>query len=163
MPAPTLNSGTGIGVFTKMLIAVDGSPCSENAAKKGIELATALQIPVALFTVIDRSQEIIPSDLEVKPIQTGTFMEDQAKNNFRQIMEKYVPRSMEGHVHHVLTEGLPREEILSKLRDWRADVLVVGTHGRKGLAHFLLGSTAEYLVRHAKAPVLVIPYDGPDI
>lgn len=156
-------SMSGTMVFSKMLIAVDGSPCSENAAKKGIELASVLQIPVALFSVIDRSQEIIPSDLEVKPIQTGTFLEDQANNTIRLIIEKYVPRSMEDHIHPILTEGLPREEILRKLKNWGADILVVGTHGRKGLAHFLLGSTAEYLVRHAKVPVLVIPFEGPDI
>jgi len=150
-------------VFKKMLIAVDGSPCSENAAQKGIELAVALQIPVALFSVIDRSQEIIPTDLEVKPIQTGTFLQEQARKNIRHIMEKYIPKSMEGHVHEILTEGLPREEILRKLKDWEAEVLVVGTHGRKGLAHLLLGSTAEYLVRHAKIPVLVIPYEGKDL
>ena len=70
---------------------------------------------------------------------------------------------MEGRIHELLTEGLPREEILRKLEDWKAEVLVVGTHGRKGLAHFLLGSTAEYLVRHAKIPVLVVPFDGPEI
>lgn len=150
-------------VFSRMLIAVDGSPCSENAAKKGIELATTLQIPLALFSVIDRSQEIIPTDLEVKPIQTGTFLEEQARKNIRDITQKYVPRSMEGNIHQVLTEGLPREEILRKLKDWNADILIVGTHGRKGLAHFLLGSTAEYLVRHAKVPVLVVPYEGPEV
>lgn len=150
-------------VFKKMLIAVDGSLCSENAAQKGIELAVALQIPVALFSVIDRSQEIIPTDLEVKPIQTGTFLQEQARKNIRHIMEKYIPKSMVGHVHEILTEGLPREEILRKLKDWEAEVLVVGTHGRKGLAHLLLGSTAEYLVRHAKIPVLVIPYEGKDL
>jgi nucleotide-binding universal stress UspA family protein len=150
-------------VFKKMLIAVDGSPCSENAAKKGLELAVALQIPVALFSVIDRSQEIIPTDLEVKPIQTGSFLQEQARKNIRQIMEKYIAKSMEGHVHEVFTEGLPREEILLKLKEWDAEVLVVGTHGRKGLAHLLLGSTAEYLVRHAKVPVLVVPYEGKDL
>lgn len=150
-------------VFSRMLIAIDGSPCSENAAKKGIELATTLQIPLALFSVIDRSQEIIPTDLEVKPIQTGTFLEEQAGKNIRDIIQKYVPRSMEGNIHQVLTEGLPREEILRKLKDWNADILIVGTHGRKGLAHFLLGSTAEYLVRHAKVPVLVVPYEGPEV
>lgn len=149
-------------VFAKMLIAVDGSPCSEHAAKRGIALASSLQIPVALFCVIDRSQEIIPTDLEVRPIQRGSFLEDQAKNNIQQIMEKYVPRSIQGQVQQILTEGLPREEILRKLDDWQADILVVGTHGRKGIAHFLLGSTAEYLVRHAKIPVMVVPYDGPD-
>ena len=146
-----------------MLIAVDGSPCSQNAAQKGITLATTLQIPLALFSVIDRSQEIIPTDLEVKPIQTGTFLEEQARKNIQEIIDKYAPRSMAGHIHQVLTEGLPREEILRKLKDWNADILVVGTHGRKGLAHFLLGSTAEYLVRHAKVPVLVVPYESPDV
>lgn len=156
-------TNAGTMPFSRMLIAVDGSPCSDNAAKKGITLAATLQIPVALFSVIDRSQEIIPSDLELRPVQTGSFLEEQAKNNIREIMGKYVPRSMEGQMHQILTQGLPREEILRKLKDWAADILVVGTHGRKGLAHFLLGSTAEYLVRHAKVPVLVVPFEGSDV
>lgn len=144
-------------IFKKILIAVDERPCSHHAAKKGIEIAQSLQVPVALFSVVDRSQEIIPTDLEVKPIQTGTFLEEQARKNIRRVMDRYVADSMKPLVHDMLTEGLPREEILRKLKDWGADLLVVGTHGRKGLAHFLLGSTAEYLVRHAGIPVLVVP------
>ena len=145
-------------IFSRMLIAVDGSLCAENAARKGIELATTLQIPFALFSVIDRSQEIIPTDLEVKPVLRGTFLQQQAQKNMQAIIDQYVPKSMRGNIHQLLTEGLPKEEILHKLKEWSADVLVVGTHGRKGLAHLLLGSTAEYLVRHAEVPVLVIPY-----
>lgn len=57
----------------------------------------------------------------------------------------------------LLPEGFPKEEILNTAKEWEADVIVMGTHGRTGLSHFFQGSIAEHVVRHARVPVLVIP------
>ena len=144
-------------VFTKILIAVDGSKASEKAAQKGLALASQLQVPVTLLSVIDRSQEILQTDLEVKPILTGTILEEQAQINLKRIIDSYVPSIMKEKVDKICLEGLPREEILSKINSSKADLLIVGTQARKGIMHFLLGSTAEFLVRHAGIPVMVVP------
>jgi nucleotide-binding universal stress UspA family protein len=52
--------------------------------------------------------------------------------------------------------GSAAEEILVLARDFGADLIVIGTHGRKGLAHVVLGSTAEKVVRLAPCPVFVV-------
>jgi hypothetical protein len=52
--------------------------------------------------------------------------------------------------------GLPKEEILNTAKEWQADLIVMGTHGRTGLLHLVMGSVAEHIVRHATVPVLVV-------
>jgi universal stress protein A len=52
--------------------------------------------------------------------------------------------------------GAPAAEIVSAAEDLKADLLCIGTHGRTGIAHFLLGSVAERIVRHAPCPVLTV-------
>jgi nucleotide-binding universal stress UspA family protein len=56
-------------------------------------------------------------------------------------------------------EGDPMEEIIRFVTDNTADLLIVGTHGRTGLDHWITGSVAEHVIRHATIPVLVIPYN----
>jgi hypothetical protein len=59
-------------------------------------------------------------------------------------------------VSHVLHTGVPDEEIVELARTSHADLIVLGTHGRTGLARLLMGSTAERVVRHACCPVMVV-------
>ena len=53
--------------------------------------------------------------------------------------------------------GHAGQEICAQASDCKADLIVISTHGRTGFNHVLLGSTAEYVVRHASCPVLVVP------
>lgn len=143
--------------FTKILIAIDNSPCSHRAAQKGLELSLLLQIPVALVFVIDRSQEIIHTDLEVTPIQRGSFLEEQATKTMNNLISDYTSQHQGNEILKFTPEGLPKDEILATAEKWGADLIIIGTHGRTGIAHLLLGSIAEYVVRHATVPVMVVP------
>src|SRR5690606_13617820 len=67
---------------------------------------------------------------------------------------KYVPSQFRSYIHARI--GEPAEEILRLADEARADVVVVGTHGRSGIDRLLLGSVAERVVRHAGCPVLVM-------
>lgn len=62
------------------------------------------------------------------------------------------------HVHTPV--GSARDTLLEEARRLGATLIVVGTHGRTGLSHLLLGSVAEQIVRHARCPVLVVPRAG---
>ena len=60
-------------------------------------------------------------------------------------------------VEHTLQSGHAGEQVCGRAKDLGADLIVTSTHGRTGLKRILLGSTAEYIVRHASCPVLVVP------
>jgi nucleotide-binding universal stress UspA family protein len=57
-----------------------------------------------------------------------------------------------------MVEGSAATEIVQRARDLAADLIVIGTHGRRGLAHALLGSVAERVVQRAPCPVLTVPF-----
>jgi len=56
-----------------------------------------------------------------------------------------------------MLEGSAYQEIVREAQESKADLIVIGTHGRRGLAHLVLGSVAERVVRHASCPVLTVP------
>jgi universal stress protein A len=59
-------------------------------------------------------------------------------------------------LENFLREGNPATEILEAAREWKADLVVIGSHGRRGLARLVMGSVAEGVTRHAPVPVLVV-------
>jgi nucleotide-binding universal stress UspA family protein len=59
--------------------------------------------------------------------------------------------------HYRCLEGSPAKEIVRRAEETNADLIVVGTHGRRGLAHAMLGSVAERVVQLATCPVLTVP------
>jgi nucleotide-binding universal stress UspA family protein len=56
----------------------------------------------------------------------------------------------------LIREGIPRHEILAAAMAVKADLIVMGTHGRTGFAHLLFGSVAEHVVRHGPVPVFTV-------
>jgi nucleotide-binding universal stress UspA family protein len=54
-------------------------------------------------------------------------------------------------------KGNPSETILRVAREWEADLIVLGTHGRTGLSHLLMGSIAEKVIRHSVKPLFIVP------
>jgi nucleotide-binding universal stress UspA family protein len=54
-------------------------------------------------------------------------------------------------------EGNPYEAILRVAKEWEADLIVLGTHGRTGLSHLLIGSVAEKVIRHSTIPIFIVP------
>jgi nucleotide-binding universal stress UspA family protein len=57
-----------------------------------------------------------------------------------------------------MLEGVAHREIVREAQETNTDLIVIGTHGRRGLAHLVLGSIAEQVVRHAGCPVLTVPF-----
>jgi len=140
--------------FDKILIAVEDSPHSLDAARAGIELAKKVNAEIAIMCAINigvtiASPEVIPTPIEVINVQR-----EEAHNIIEKVKTMYQGNRP---VHEFTPEGDPREEIIAVAEEWGAHIIVVGTHGRTGLTHMLMGSTAEYVVRHSKVPVMVVP------
>ncbi len=140
--------------YRKILIAVDCGSFSLKAAKAGFDLAHALNAEVALLYVIDRNKESV--NIEAGPTREESEMAllKEAQDTIRQMISMY---NGTGEVYEFTPEGFPNEEILNIAKEWEADMIVMGTHGRTGLSHLLSGSVAEHVVHHACIPVMVIP------
>jgi len=59
-------------------------------------------------------------------------------------------------IEGVIREGSPRPVIVESAVELQCQMIVMGTHGRSGLTHLLMGSVAEYVVRHSRVPVLTV-------
>ena len=140
--------------FNKILIAVDSSPHAMHAAKRGFALAHQLKATIALLFVVDRNKEVVDTDQGITPEQSETVLLKQAEETIEQLIKMY------GGAEEVLRftpEGFPRKEIINMAKEWEADLIVMGTHGRTGLVNLMMGSVAEYVIKHATVPVMVVP------
>jgi nucleotide-binding universal stress UspA family protein len=137
-------------MYHRILIAVDRGQPAEYAAKVGMDLARKLRADVALLTVLPSTSAIIPN---VEAAEADAEDRRRAASQLLARCRGHLPGDVK--VDDMVFEGRPADEILSAARTWHADLVVVGTHNRHGLSRFLLGSTAEAVVRHAPCPVLV--------
>jgi nucleotide-binding universal stress UspA family protein len=137
----------------RILIATDLSTMKREVIRAGFELARKTNSAIDLLAVVNRSLDFFPPD-------TGIVFADQWQA--RQFLAQ---RELEGireqnpdlNIEVTTIIGNPLEEIIEQSIERRSSYIVIGTHGRTGLSQVLLGSTAEYIIRHATVPVLVVP------
>ncbi len=139
--------------YKKILIAVDSSEYSLHATKKGMELALQMSAKVAVVYVVDASKALGNFDVGLLPGEALLALKKEAEQTFEVLGEMYPGIELE----HFMPEGFPREEIIKTAETWQADLIVMGTHGRTGLSHLLMGSVAEYVLHHSKVPLLIVP------
>lgn len=139
--------------YSKILIAVDSSEFSMQAAKKGLELAHQLDATVALLYVVDVSKAMGNIDAGILPEQALIVLKKEAEQTLDELEAMYNGNS----ILKFMPEGHPTKDISKTAEIWEADLIVMGTHGRTGLVHLLVGSVSEYVIRHSKIPVMVVP------
>lgn len=141
--------------MSKIMIAVDLSSYSASVIAAGMELARNTQSPVTLISIMDKNAAIVPV------IETISPSAEELNNQLQEIaahLETYRAAYPDVNVSVSAILGNPKEDILDQAAADGATTLVIGTHGRTGLDHLLIGSTAEFVIRHASIPVLVVPY-----
>ena len=145
-------------MYKRILVAVDGSATSDQALQEAIRLARDQHAALRIVHVID----IVPlaTDVEfanIEEIQRALRQAGRAVIDHAQDTVKSAGIEVETRLIEVET---PRQRVAVKIieeaKAWPADLLVIGTHGRRGLDHLLLGSVAEGVVRIAPLPVLLI-------
>ncbi|HXP52984.1 MAG TPA: universal stress protein [Bacteroidia bacterium] len=140
--------------YKNILIAVDGSECSKNAAKNGIELAKQLSASVIVLCIIDMTNAV--SSTAVNGIIDSEMIkvyQEEAELTVSEIVKE----NPYDKISTLTEEGIPQYEIRNIARSKKADMIIMGTHGRTGLQHLLMGSVAEFVIRHSTIPVLVVP------
>ena len=138
--------------FRKILVAVESEPVAAHAADVGAELARALGAEMAFVHVVDSSLGY-PTDIGVPPNELIALAKQEAKKLVNDFRQRLSPQSA---ALEFIPVGGPATEIVNAAKEWPADLIVIGSHGRGGLQRALLGSVAEGVMRHAPCPVMVV-------
>lgn len=136
----------------KILIAIDDEPTSEKVALNGFQLGLQLNAEIALISVVDTS--ILMTEGGITPREFAEIIKNDYKKNQQMLVDKVFK---DYKVWTFVEEGKPFEVILNVAKEWDADIIVLGTHGRTGLSHLLMGSVAEKVIRHSEKPMFIIP------
>ena len=142
-------------VIKHILVATDFSPPAEEAVRRALELAEALHAEVTLLHAWFAPIYAMPSGRELVPDPTIIAeMASSARVQLEALRERLTRPGLKLSTRVV--EGPPAETIVRVADSEKFDLLVVGTHGRTGMRHLLLGSVAERVVRIAHTPVMTV-------
>ena len=140
--------------FRRIMIAVDTATLGTDVLAAGDELARCMGAELALVSVAD-VRSIGVSETSPPMQVTAAKLREDAEALLAQAVSQL--RSAPAQLPVLLVkEGLPERELAAAAHDWHADLLIMGTHGRTGLAHMFKGSVAEWVLHHAPCPVLVV-------
>lgn len=136
----------------RILVPFDFSEHSEKALRWAAAMGEKWGAPLLLLHVV--APPVYPPMMAgfMDPTQFETSLKLDAEKRLRQVAEGLQGVRAEARVE--IAE--PFHEICRVAQEGRSDLIVMGTHGRTGMAHVLLGSVAERVVRHAPCPVLVV-------
>jgi nucleotide-binding universal stress UspA family protein len=138
--------------FKHILVPTDFEAPSAEALDMAISLAQALDAKLTLLHVWELP--IYPYMDFMLSSEVVTSIEDRAVKRLTEGLEKV--RNVLPNAESSLRTGVPWEGILSAIRETEPDLVVMGTHGRRGVSHVFLGSVAEKVVRLSSVPVLTV-------
>jgi nucleotide-binding universal stress UspA family protein len=143
--------------FDTILFAVDFSESSDHAFSYAYEMAQKFSSRLVIIHVINE-----PVDLRGFYVPHISFdnLEKEIAEGAEKMMERFCAEKLQNFANYEksVVSGIPYEEIVRKAEAVKADLVVMGTHGRKGLDHMLFGSTAERVVRTAHCPVMTVRF-----
>lgn len=141
--------------FDKILYATDFSESSEHAFQYALSLARKFQSRLIILHVINE-----PVDLRGFYVPHVSFenLEQEIEQGARKMMAKFCSTHVGDFTDYEtdIVSGIPFEEILKRADKEQVAFIVLGTQGRSGIDHLLFGSTAERVVRKAKAAVVTV-------
>ena len=144
----------------KILVPTDFSEFSQHAVRYGCEFANRFSAELHLINIVEDIYPLVPEPGMMLPA-AGEYLADlqtSAEKALQSIPKPEMAKDL-SIVREVRT-GTPFLEIIRYAREQDIDLLVIGTHGRTGLVHALMGSVAEKVVRKASCPVLTVRPEG---
>ena len=144
-------SNQPLAKIERILIATDGSQQAEWAAQYGQQLAQQLDARVLLVHVM------VPATSQSGDFATARRLEEVRREYGEELLAR-TRRSFPSEVDVTTSQriGLPYEEIAAEAKSWKADLVLLGTHGHGRIASLVLGSTADAVIRQAPCPVITI-------
>lgn len=144
-------------MYARIMVPVDGSAPSARGLDEAIELARHLKARLQLVHVVEPWITVTPETMLDSVLRVTESMRDVGTALLEQCKEKVTKAGVEAETELIESTGASAgERIVRRAKELDADLIVCGTHGRRGLRRLLLGSDAEYIVRRASAPVLLV-------
>jgi nucleotide-binding universal stress UspA family protein len=150
-----------------ILIAVESSDSAKKVALTGYDISRALKAQVSLLHVVHEPTSF--SSLKFSPIMgydNSSGLETVESDKLPELMEKsarflnYLKEFLDDEaISTVVKTGEYWETILETAHELKAELIVVGTHNRKGIERLFSGSIAEKVLHHSAVPVLIVPLD----
>lgn len=149
----------------KILIAVDYNPTAQKVAETGHKLAKAMNARTVLLHII--SDATYYSSLNYSPIMgfggfssVDTVQTDTAEE-LKKVAQNYLDKTKQHlgdeKIETIVSNGNYGETILKTAIKLNVDIIVMGTHSRRGLEKILMGSVAENVLHHSSIPLFIIP------
>ena len=149
-------------MFRRILVPVDGSPPATLGLEKAIELAADQRASLHVLHVIDEAA-VVPGMEGAMYVAASLIdgLHNALRESGKLILATAETKAREHDVkcQTVLVDSCGRriaDVILAQARKVRADLIVMGTHGRRGLVRMVMGSDAEGVLRSARSPVLLV-------
>jgi nucleotide-binding universal stress UspA family protein len=141
----------------KILLAIDDSRFSQAAAQGLVARVRPENTEVHVLHVIEPVPVYVSGEMGVSIPDLGAAQEARVKDG-KELVERAAQslRAAGFKVSTAVLEGNPKTEILDRAARWHADLIVLGSHGRRGLDRFLLGSVSEAVARHASCSVEIV-------
>ena len=142
----------------KVVIAVDGSHVAHRAVRAFLQLAMELAVPpeIRLIAVVDYAD--LPETLAKTPPDAPDLLAEQAGTALAMAQE--LCAHLGTHAQGIVLRGHVVDEIIRFAQEFGADLIVLGTHGRKGFRRAVLGSACEGVIRRATVPVLAVRHEA---
>ena len=147
-------------MFKHVLLPTDGSKLSDRAVQRGIEFAKSLGARVTLVHVIPEFRMmadesfVLPTSADLK-----RRYEKEAKARAERMLAKIAEKAGAAHVPCdavTVTGDVPYEKIIETAKKCKCDLILMASHGRRGISGLLLGSETAKVLTHSKIPVLVV-------
>lgn len=145
-------------MYQRILVPTDGSSTSEKGLKEAISLAKLSGGHIRLLHVVDAMSVAIGADgfagysAEILPLlrEAGNEILRRARDSV-----EAAGVAVDFTLREVLS-GRVADQVMEEAAAWKADLIVIGTHGRRGVRRLILGSDAEQVLRAANVPVLLV-------
>jgi len=138
----------------RLLTPIDFSESSKQAVHYAVEFARSFKAELHLLNVIE--PVMYPAEMfgQVGMVDVESVLEKSANEEMQAWKTSLIPKDMPAI--SATQHGRPFAEIVRYATEHEIDLIIIGTHGRSGFDHFLLGSTAEKVIRKAPCPVLTV-------
>jgi nucleotide-binding universal stress UspA family protein len=147
-------------MYERILVATDGSELSEQAVTSGIDLAVLMNAELIAVKVVHHypagyfEGSLLLSQMEVKRLQEQADAE--AQQVVDRVKEKAQAKGVRSTQAVVMKSELVSEAIIEAARTHKCDLIVMASHGRRGIRRLLMGSETLHVLTHSHTPVLVL-------